>query len=238
VPKAQLRIAFAIRKHTKEVEGQTTMSMPKAQQRIAFAVRKHTKEAEGQTTMPVSKAQLRSEFATRPKRMARKPAALQAQTAAAPYVTEVFLRAQENADADASEIGRNFPKERVRHYEKELAEFEQEIEKMSGYGYPADGFSGADRLKQGRSLNEQRCEEAQRQVQIREAKTRWETQKEVDLRRCFGCNEAEVQEILTMDPKYAPYYWSQYLDWTTCLRNLSPPAPRQPSQRRRRQERW
>ena len=222
----------------KEAEVQNTTPVAKAQLRIAFAIQKSTKEAEGQNTLPVAKAQLRSEFATRPKWMARKPAALQAQTAAAPYVAEVFLRAQENADADASKIWRKFPKKRVRNYEKELAEFEQEIENMHGYGYPADGFSEADRLKQGRSLNEQRWEEAQRQVQVREAKARWKTQKEVDLRRCFGCKEAEVQEILTMDPKYAPYYWCQYLDWTTCLRNLSPPAPRQPSQRRRRQERW
>ena len=95
----------------------------------------------------------------------------------------------------------------IRNYEKELAEFRQEMFNMMGYG--DNDFSTQDRLKHGRSVDDQRFEEAERERAILYAIQRW--QKEM------------------IDNKYRvkredwPYYWCQNLPWRSCLCGVTPP---------------
>ena len=164
------------------------------------------------TAGPVAKAALRKITHTKPKPSPKKRPA--------PPTTRA---ANDEEAIRESRSKRRFRDGRFRDVEEELKEFENEIANMTGCG--SDMFSEEERLKNGRSLDDQRWEEAQRLREVREAKERWETHKEVDLRGRFGFQEEEVEEILELNPRCWSYYWCQYLSWTTCL---CPTAERPP----------
>ena len=168
------------------------------------------------TATPVAKAEMRAIISTKPKPAPKK----RPQTDAAPPTTRA---ANDEEAIRESRSKRRFRDGRFRDVEEELKEFENEIANMTGCG--SDMFSEEERLKNGRSLDDQRWEEAQRLREVREAKERWETHKEVDLRGRFGFQEEEVEEILELNPRCWSYYWCQYLSWTTCL---CPTAERPP----------
>jgi hypothetical protein len=94
-----------------------------------------------------------------------------------------------------------------RNYERELAEFEEEMFNMMGYG--DNDFSTQDRLKHERSVEDQRWEEAERERAIVSAVKRW--------REEMNDNKYRVRR------EDWPYYWCQYLPWRSCLCDLSPP---------------
>lgn len=98
-------------------------------------------------------------------------------------------------------------KPEIRNYEKELAEFREETYNMMGYG--DNDFSTQDRLKHGRSVDEQRWEEAERERAIVCAIQRWQEE--------MNDNKYMVRR------EDWPYYWCQHLPWKSCLCDLSPP---------------
>ena len=111
--------------------------------------------------------------------------------------------------------GRN-RRRRFRDYEQELKEFNGEIENMVG-GYGSYEFSAREAEVHGRSRSEQEEVEANRRLDIHYAKEKWRK----DMNRMW-----ENGESFTVDPKNEPFYWSQYLDFATCLWGLSPPPQR------------